>query len=57
LVCNKFPFVGLLGGGFVVPSETTFKPLPFYLELCKCNKFPFVGLLGGGFAVPSETTF
>jgi len=34
-----------------------FKPLPFYLELCKCNIFPFVPLLGGGFVVPSETAF
>jgi len=33
--------VPLLGGGFAVPSETTFKPLP----------------LGGGFVVPSETAF
>jgi hypothetical protein len=35
----------LLGGGFAVPSETAFKLLPLYLELCKCNKFPFVPLL------------
>jgi len=35
--CNRFPFVDLLCGGFVVLSETAFKPLP--LGGFKCLEF------------------
>ncbi|MDR2582223.1 MAG: hypothetical protein LBC75_01940 [Fibromonadaceae bacterium] len=44
-MCNRFPFVLLLGGVFAVPSVTaslSFEPLP----CLECNRFFFVGLLG-----------